>query len=69
MRPEPETVASIPVKQQAREIVDHLPDNVTWEEVMYELELRASIERGITDADSGKLTPVHDVMREFALSE
>jgi hypothetical protein len=67
MKPESETGTSIPVKQQAREIADHLPDNVTWAEVMYELELRASIDRGV--ADAGKLTPVSDVMREFALSE
>ncbi len=63
MRPESDTVTPIPVKQQAREIVDHLPDNVTWDEVMYELELRASIERGIADADAGKLTPVSKVVK------
>jgi hypothetical protein len=39
------TVALTP-KQQAHELLKQMPDNVTWDEVVYELAVRRSIERG-----------------------
>ncbi|MCK7494446.1 MAG: hypothetical protein MZW92_27140 [Comamonadaceae bacterium] len=33
-------------KQQARELIDQLPDNATWDEIAYRVEVHASIERG-----------------------
>ncbi len=56
-------------KQQAHELLKQLPDNVTWDEVVYELAVRRSIERGLADADAGRLTDVTDIRREFGLAE
>lgn len=57
------------LKQQAHALIDHLPDTATWDDVVYEMAVRRSIERGLADADAGLLTDVHDVRREFGLSE
>jgi predicted transcriptional regulator len=35
----------------------------------YERELRESIERGLADADAGRLIPVDELMREFGIEE
>jgi hypothetical protein len=59
------TVISPSTKQQARELIDSLPDCATWEDVAYEVDLRASIERGLADADAGRLIPLEDLMKEF----
>lgn len=56
-------------KQQAHELIDRLPDDATWDDVVYEMAVRRSIERGLADADAGRLTELKDVRREFGLSE
>lgn len=58
-----------PLKQQAHELIEHLPDSATWDDVVYEMAVRRSIERGLADADAGRLTDVKDVRREFGLAE
>lgn len=58
-----------PLKQQAHALIDHLPDTATWDDVLHEMAVRRSIERGLADADAGRLTDVQDVRREFGLPE
>jgi len=57
------------LKQQAHELIDHLPDTATWDDVVYEMAVRRSIERGLADADAGRLIEVKDLRREFGLPE
>lgn len=65
-----QNTVSVPfLKRQAHELIDNLPESATWEDVAYEVELRASIERGLADADSGRLIPVEDLMKEFGIEE
>jgi predicted transcriptional regulator len=35
----------------------------------YKRELRESVERGLSDADDGRLIPVDELMREFGIQE
>ena len=58
-----------PLKQEAHALIEHLPDTATWDDVVYEMAVRHSIERGLADADAGRLTDVKDVRREFGLTE
>jgi predicted transcriptional regulator len=55
-------------KQAARQLIDKLPENVTWDELAYEIEVRASIERGIADADAGRLITQEDVEKKFGIT-
>lgn len=63
--------SSTAAKQQARELIDKFPDNATWDDVVYEMAVRRSIERGMSDADAdaGRLTDAKDVRRSFGLPE
>ena len=54
-----------PLKQQAHALVENLPDTATWDDLAYEAELRASIERGLADSESGRLVAVEDLMKEL----
>ena len=56
-------------KQEARKLIDQLPDNATWEELAYQIEVRASIERGLADSKAGRLIPHQDIKREFGITE
>ncbi len=53
------------VKQQATEIVRNLPDQATWDDIMYELYVRQKIEQGLRDGDDGRLVSQEEVERLF----
>jgi hypothetical protein len=57
----------ISIKQQVHQIADSLPDDATWEQVMYEVYVREKIERG-EQAISERRTVTHEeVKRRFAV--
>ena len=55
------------VKEIARSIIDRLPDNCTWDDLMYEIYVRQAIEKGIADSNADKITAVEDVRKKFGL--
>lgn len=42
------------IKRDARQLVEDLPESATWDDLAYEVYVRASIEAGIADADAGR---------------
>ena len=56
-----------PLKQQARALVDNLPESATWDDLAYEAELRASTDRGLADSEAGRVVAVEDMMKEFGV--
>jgi predicted transcriptional regulator len=50
-------------KAQAHDLIDQLPDDASWDDLMYRLELHASIERGLTDSEAGRVTSQEEVER------
>lgn len=55
------------LKQVARELIDRLPDNASWDDVVYEMVARREIELGLADSEANRTTPVEDVAKEFGL--
>ena len=43
------------VKQEAKRLMDELPDDATWDNAMYKLYVRQSIEQGLADLSLGLL--------------
>jgi predicted transcriptional regulator len=43
------------VKPAAHELVDRLPDDASWEDLMYQIYVREAIDAGLRDADAGRL--------------
>ena len=58
----------IDIKQAAHQLIDQLPTDATWDDVLYRLVERREIELGLADSDAGKTTPVEDVMKEFGIA-
>ena len=56
------------IKQQAHELIDQLPDNATWRDVVYEMVVRREIELGLADSDANRTTPAEDVLKEFGFN-
>jgi predicted transcriptional regulator len=55
------------VKDEARKIVEGLPDDATWEELIYRLYVREGIEQGLSDADAGRTVDTATVRAELGL--
>jgi len=43
------------VREEAKKILDKLPDEASWDDLMYEIYVSKKIEQGIKDADEGKV--------------
>jgi len=56
------------VKAQAHKLVDNLPDSATWEDVMYRIYVRETVEAGIKDSDAGRTIDVKGVRKKFGLT-
>ena len=41
-------------KEAAREILDQLSDQVTWNDIMYELYVKQKLETGLADISAGR---------------
>ena len=55
------------VKSEARRLVEQLPDDATWDDLMYEIYVRQAVEAGLRDVQEGKTVPTSEVRREFGL--
>ena len=53
------------VRDEARKIVDQLPDGATWEDLAYRIYARQKIEAGLMEADNGLLVDQDDVESEM----
>lgn len=53
------------VKQSLLELAQTLPDNCTWDDVMYQVYVRQKIEAGLQDAQEGRLVSHDEVFKEF----
>lgn len=52
------------VKDMAREVIEHLPDTATFDDLMYEFYVRQTIETGLKDAAEGRVLSHEEVVRE-----
>lgn len=52
-------------KQAARQLIDHLPDEVSWDDIMYGLYVRQKIDQGLADINAGRTLPHEQVKAEL----
>ncbi len=56
-------------KEEAHKLVDKMPENATWDDLIYEIYVRQVIEQGIYDSKAGKTKDVREIRKEYGLSE
>lgn len=42
-------------KQAAQQIIDHVSDQASWDDIMYELYVKQKIETGLNDVEAGRV--------------
>lgn len=55
-------------KEAARHLIDRLPDQVTWEDIMYELYVKQKIEASLKAVEEGPTIP-HEEMKRRLLAK
>lgn len=60
---------SIMEKEEAHRIIDRLPSNATWDDLMQEIYVREVIERGLADSNAGKTKAVQEIREKYGLPE
>ena len=55
------------VKDEARRLVDRLPDDATWEDLHYEIYVRQAIEAGVRDSKEGRTVSIEEARRRFGI--
>jgi len=55
-------------KDQAHMLIDKMPDNATWDDLMHEIYVREAIEQGLSDSKAGRTTDLQEVRAKYGLS-
>jgi predicted transcriptional regulator len=55
------------VKSEAQRLVEQLPDDATWEDLLYEIYVRQAVEAGLKDCREGRTVPASEVRRRLGL--
>lgn len=57
------------VREEAKRLMDRLPDNASWEDVMQLILDQEAIEAGIRDCEAGRIASMEEIREEFGISE
>jgi hypothetical protein len=57
------------IKEEAQKLINNLPDNSTWDDLMHEIYVRQAIETGLADSEAGRVTSVEQVRKDFGLPQ
>ena len=57
-----------PVKEEAKRLIEELPDTATWDDVMYELYVKLKIACAVAAAEAGDVVS-HEEAKRRILSE
>ena len=52
-------------KETAKQVIDRLPDQATWDDILYELYVKQKIEAGLAAAAEGKTVAHEDAKRRL----
>jgi hypothetical protein len=56
-------------KDEAHKIIDRMPPNATWDDLMREICVREAVERGLADSKAGRTKDVKDIRAKYGLPE
>jgi hypothetical protein len=56
------------IKHEAHHLIENLPEDATWDDLMYTIYVRQAIEAGLEDSEAGRTVDVNEVRAKFGLS-
>lgn len=62
-------MARVMEKEEAHRLIEKMPSNATWDDLMHEIYVRETIERGLADSKAGRVKNVREVRAKYGLPE
>ena len=56
-------------KDEAHKLIDRMPPNATWDDLMNKIYVRKVIERGLADSNEDRTRDVKEVRGKYGLTE
>jgi predicted transcriptional regulator len=53
-------------KEQARKVIETLPDSATWDDIMYKIYVTQKINKGLDDCQNGNVVSHGEVKKQFS---
>lgn len=60
-------MADVMEKDEAHRLIDRMPKNATWDDLMHEIYVREVIGRGLADSNAGRTLEVREVRAKYGL--
>jgi hypothetical protein len=60
-------MSTLIAKNDAHKIIDKMPENSTWDDLIHEIYVRQVIEKGLADSHAGRMLEVHEVRKKYGL--
>jgi len=48
-------------KEEAKRLLDNIPESATWDDIMYEFYVRQKVEAALEEMEAGEVVPHEDV--------
>lgn len=55
------------VKEEAKRLIEDLPEDASWDDLMHRIYVRQAIEAGLRDSEAGDTLDVKEVRAKFGL--
>ena len=52
-------------REEARQLLDSIPDSASWDDIMYEFYVRKKVEAALEEADAGEVLTHEEVEERF----
>lgn len=62
-------MSTIVSREEAHKLIDQLPANATWDDLMHEIYVREAIENGLEDSKAGRTKDVAEIRKKYRLPE
>ncbi|MBM4277355.1 MAG: hypothetical protein FJ130_05640 [Deltaproteobacteria bacterium] len=62
-------MSTVMEKEEAHKLIERMPQNATWDDLMREIYVREAIERGLADSKTGRTKDVKEVRAKYGLPE
>jgi hypothetical protein len=56
-------------KDEAHKLIDRMPPNATWDDLIREIYVREVIENGLADSNRGRTRDVKEIRAKYGLTE
>jgi hypothetical protein len=60
---------AVDIRDTAHQLIDQLPPDTTWEQLLYTLQVRQDLEQGMADSQAGRVVSTEELRQQLGLKK